>query len=191
VKSGTDALASQAQPSQWPGLMRDLRAWAVVVALAAGSLVGCGSSSGGPGSSSLADSEDAGGTTGGIPFPSTGNQYVDARRCPGCHQGADPQTTGFMSGATAPVPGNFGTGVALYGPNLTPDPATGIGNWNDDEITTAILSGIDNQGERLCPQMSHFPDMQPAEVASILGYLHSLKPVSNAAPASHCPPLKP
>ena len=73
----------------------------------------------------------------------------------------------------------------------SPRSTTGIGNWTDDEITTAILSGVDNMGERLCPQMAHFPDMQPPEVTSILGYLHSLTPVMNTAPASHCPPLKP
>ncbi len=154
--------------------------------------IGCGAGSGSSGTSSMgsADNADAGGTTGGIAFPPTGNQYVDARRCPGCHQSADPQTTGFMAGAPDPVPGTFGPGVTLYGPNLTPDPTTGLGNWNDDQIATAIRSGIDNQGERLCPQMAHFPDMGDAEMTSILGYLHSLKPVMHATSPSHCPPLK-
>jgi hypothetical protein len=124
-------------------------------------------------------------------FPPTGNAYVDARRCPACHQTQDPQTTGFMSGTTAAIPGDFGPGVELYGPNLTPDPTTGIGGWNDDQITNAILNGIDNQGERLCPQMGHFPDMQTAELTSILGYLHSLAPVVHQSVPSHCPPLKP
>jgi hypothetical protein len=124
-------------------------------------------------------------------FPPTGNSYVDARRCPACHQTQDPQTTGFMSGTTSPIPGDFGPGVSLYGANLTPDPMTGIGSWTDDEITTAILYGIDNQGMRLCPQMGHFPDMQPTEVTSILGYLHSLAPVVHPSVPSHCPPLKP
>jgi hypothetical protein len=95
-----------------------------------------------------------------------------------------------MSGALSAIPGDFGAGVHLFGPNLTPDPTTGIGNWSDDQISTAILSGIDNMGERLCPQMAHFPDMQPPEVTSILGYLHSLAPVVHQATPSVCPPLK-
>ncbi len=171
--------------------MRDLRSWAIAATVAVGTLIGCGSSSGGPDGPSSSNDSPEGGTVGGIAFPPTGNQYVDARGCPGCHQGPDPQSTGFMSGAIDPIPGNWGTGVELYGPNLTPDPTTGVGNWNDDELTTAILSGIDNMGERLCPQMQHFPDMQMPELQSILGYLHSLKPVMNLAPSSHCPPLKP
>lgn len=154
-------------------------------------VAGCGSSSGGLASSSDDGGAGEGGTPAGVSFPPTGNQYVDARRCPACHQGTDPRSTGFMSGAVDPIPGDFGPGVSLYGPNLTPDMTTGIGAWTDDEVSTAILSGIDNMGERLCPQMQHFPDMQMPELTSILGYLHSLQPVSHQAPASHCPPLKP
>jgi len=159
-----------------------LRAAGVLSALA---LVACSSSSGGP-SSPGSDMP----TTGGVSFPPTGNQYVDARRCPACHQGSAPQQTGFMSGALTPVMGSFPTGVVLYGPNLTPDMTTGIGGWTDEQITNAILNGIDNQGERLCPEMGHFPDMQPDEVTSIIGYLHSLTPVSHKANPSICPPLK-
>ncbi|HEY8091415.1 MAG TPA: hypothetical protein VIF09_26305, partial [Polyangiaceae bacterium] len=86
---------------------------------------------------------------------------------------------------------DFGQGVTLYGANLTPDPNTGIGNWDDAQITNAIMNGIDYQGERLCPQMQHFPDMQQDELTSILGYLHGLTAVQHQPPASHCPPLKP
>ena len=129
-------------------------------------------------------------TTGGVSFPSTGNQYVDQRRCPACHQGPDPQSTGFMSGAITPVQGTFPTGVELYGPNLTPDMNTGIGAWTDSQIQNAILNGIDNQGERLCPEMGHFPDMGQDEVNSIIAWLHTLTPVSHKANPSICPPLK-
>jgi len=157
-----------------------LRAAGVLTAM---TLVACSSSSdGAPSSTDMS-------TTGGVSFPSTGNQYVDARKCPACHQGPNPQQTGFMSGAITPVSGQP-MGVVLYGPNLTPDMTTGIGGWTDEQITNAILNGIDNQGERLCPEMGHFPDMQQDEVNSILGYLHSLKPVMNQPPESICPPLK-
>ena len=147
-------------------------------------LLACSSSSG----SSSPDGEYE--LEGGVAFPSTGNQYVDTRGCPACHQGSDPQSTGFMSGALQPVQGNFGAGVVLYGPNLTPDMTTGIGSWTDDEIATAITMGIDNQGERLCPQMQHYPDMQMTELQSIIGYLRGLKPVSHQTTPSKCPPLK-
>jgi hypothetical protein len=143
------------------------------------------------------DDEDSGSDAGSgmvlddAGFPPTGNAYVDARRCPACHQTQDPATTGFMSGATSPVPGDFGPGVELYGPNLTPDPTTGIGTWTDDQLSDAILNGIDNQGERLCPQMGHFPSMGTTELTSIIGYLRMLPPVVHQSVPSHCPPLKP
>ena len=161
-----------------------LRAAGVLTAMA---LVACSSSSGGVPSSGSNDMP----TSGGVNFPSTGNQYVDARRCPACHQGPNPQQTGFMSGALTPVQGQWPMGVTLYGPNLTPDMTTGIGAWTDEQITNAILNGIDNQGERLCPEMGHFPSMGQDEVTSIIGYLHSLKPVVHQVQTSSCPPLKP
>jgi hypothetical protein len=162
---------------------------------------GCGSGSNGGTAGAGGSTDDTSGgddagdsgavmEDGGISFPPTGNQYVDARRCPACHQGPDPQSTGEMSGAISPIPGNFGTGVSLYGPNLTPDTATGIGSWTDDQISNAILNGIDNQGERLCPQMSHFPDMQQTELTSIIAFLRALPAVSHDTTASVCPPLK-
>lgn len=152
----------------------------------------CSSSDPGPGSRGGSSSGDQMTTSGGVDFPPTGNMYVDTRRCPACHQSTTPQADGFMSGARQPIMApNFPASVVLYGPNLTPDMMTGIGAWTDDQITTAIRNGVDNQGERLCPEMQHFPDMADDELNSILGYLHSLKPVSNQVPVSHCPPLKP
>jgi hypothetical protein len=160
----------------------------VAVLLAATVLGGCGSNQGVPASGDDGGPQMVGGDQS---FPSTGNQYVDQRRCPACHQSSNPQVDGFMAGTSQPIAGDFGQGVTLYGPNLTPDPDTGIGNWSDDQIENAILDGIDAQGERLCPEMGHFPDMQPDELTSIVGYLHSLAPVSHQVHTSSCPPLKP
>jgi len=160
---------------------------AVVAAL----LGACGSGSQG-GTIPGASGDDSTMTGGTQSFPSTGNQYVDQRRCPACHQSANPSQDGFMAGTADPIPGNWGsTGIKLYGPNLTPDPTTGIGAWDDAQIANAIMNGIDNQGERLCPEMQHFPGMQPDELNSILGYLHSLPPVQHPVQTSSCPPLKP
>jgi hypothetical protein len=159
----------------------------VVVLVTIAAVCGCGSGStdgGGPGSSTTM-------TGGDQNFPSTGNSYVDARRCPACHQSQNPQQDGFMAGTSQPITGSWGNGINLYGPNLTPDPNTGIGNWDDDQITNAIMNGVDAQGERLCPEMQHFPDMQQDELQSILGYLHSLAPVVHQVQVSSCPPLKP
>jgi hypothetical protein len=153
-------------------------------------LAGCGSgadSSGLLGGDGGADAMAAGFAS----FPPTGNAYVDARRCPACHQSQNPQHDGFMAGTDQPLPGDFGAGVTLYGPNLTPDPTTGIGNWDDAQIANAILNGIDATGERLCPQMQHFAGMPQDELSSITAWLHTLQPVVHQVKTSSCPPLKP
>jgi hypothetical protein len=161
-----------------------------IVAVAAVLLGACGSGS--QGADSLGDDGGANMIGADQSFPPTGNQYVDARRCPACHQSQNPQQDGFMAGTSEPISGDFGsTSIKLYGPNLTPDPTTGIGSWDDQQITNAIMNGIDAQGERLCPEMQHFPGMQPDELGSILGYLHSLEPVAHQVQTSSCPPLKP
>ena len=111
-----------------------------------------------------------------------GSAYVQSRQCGNCH-------TSDLSGSSSPLPG-YPNGVALYAPNLTPDMDTGIGAWNDDELRLAIRSGIDNQGEVLCPQMKHYKDMGDDELNAIIAYLHSIPAVSKQIPGSICPPLK-
>jgi hypothetical protein len=133
---------------------------------------------------------DAGMGGGNASFPPTGNAYVDARRCPACHESPNPATDGVMAGAPAPLPG-FASNIKLYGPNLTPDNDTGIGAWTDDQLANAIRNGIDDQGERLCPQMQHFADMPDAEMQSIISFLRALPAVHNVVTRSTCPPLKP
>ena len=45
-----------------------------------------------------------------------------------------------------------GLGV-FVGPNLTPDKETGLGNWTDDQIISAITGWITPEGRRLAPIM--------------------------------------
>ena len=43
----------------------------------------------------------------------------------------------------------------LIGPNITPDPQTGIGAWTDDEFVNALENGTGRDGERLYPAMPY------------------------------------
>jgi hypothetical protein len=74
----------------------------------------------------------------------------------------------------------------VYPPNLTGDPATGLGCWTDQQIETAILDGLDNTNSPLCPPMPHFGDagVDAAGAASLVQYLRSLPVVSNNVPNS-------
>jgi mono/diheme cytochrome c family protein len=127
---------------------------------------------------------------------SKGGEAVVKRKCVICH-GMN------MAGAVAPLPLTgitTDTRVELYPPNLTPDPATGIGDgtstdpntksYTDDLLARAIRNGIDNDDLELCPQMKHFADMTDFEVYSIVKYLRSIPPVKQKVLRSVCPPLK-
>jgi hypothetical protein len=95
-----------------------------------------------------------------------------------------------MAGQLTPIPYPQDPRVKLYPPNLTPDSATGIGTWTDDQIANAVRNGQDNTGLELCPEMQHFATMNDYETYSIVKYLRSIPAVSQVVPGSICPPLK-
>ncbi len=76
-----------------------------------------------------------------------------------------------------------GLGV-FYGPNLTPDPETGLGNWSQAEIVTAIQTGARPDGRVLAPIMPWpgLANLTAEDAAAIAAYLKSLAPVKNKVP---------
>ncbi|MBX3260278.1 MAG: cytochrome c [Labilithrix sp.] len=115
-----------------------------------------------------------------------GAQAVVKRRCVDCH-GRD------LSGSLTKLPGVAdtiqGEPVELYPPNLTND-ETGIGTWSDEALAVAIRSGIDEESQALCPQMTHYSQMSDFEVYSIVKYLRDIPKVRKNVPRSVCPPTK-
>lgn len=80
----------------------------------------------------------------------------------------------------------------LAAPNLTPDPATGLGDWTDGEIVRAIREGVDREGNALFPIMpyTHLRSMSDEDAAAIVTYLRTVPPQDYAAPErSLNPPL--
>ena len=108
--------------------------------------------------------------------------------CFECHSERDFSKPGW------PIPaGRVGSGRILWGegtanqiiaPNITPDVATGIGDWSDEEIATAIKDGIGKNGRLLNPEMPsrYFRSLSDDEVHSIVLYLRSIPPVRNQLP---------
>ncbi len=69
--------------------------------------------------------------------------------------------------------------------NLTPDTATGIGAWTDEELRNAITRGVGRQGERFLPMFmpwTAFANMSETDFSAVVAYLRSLKPVNNRIP---------
>ena len=116
------------------------------------------------------------------PTAALGKIAVVQRDCAMCHQSPDPDD-GTLSGQSTPVPG-----TQTYGANLTPDPDTGMDAWDAGTIASAVLGGIDDQGQQLCLAMPRFATkgMSTNEALSIAAYLQSLTAVWHAVPASNC-----
>lgn len=91
-------------------------------------------------------------------------------------------------------------GVAVT-PNITPDTRTGIGSWSDGEIVRAIREGKRRDGRTLGPPMPYFlyRKISDTDVAAIVAYLRTVKPVENVVersrytitlPSSYGPPVR-
>lgn len=68
-------------------------------------------------------------------------------------------------------------GKRLFGPNLTPDKETGIGNFSLQDFTAAVREGIAPSGRKLSPPMGKFKTLSDKQVNAIYTYLQSWKPV--------------
>jgi hypothetical protein len=109
-----------------------------------------------------------------------GRALVAEEKCQKCH---GETMGGNKNGVQGPG------GAEAYPPNLTNDPATGLGCWTDDEIANAILNGLDDQGGPLCPPMPVFSldaGVDAAGAAAIVAYLRSLPAAVNQVPDTEC-----
>jgi len=111
--------------------------------------------------------------------------------CIDCHSKRDftkysgPVTPGSEGGGGMLFGPKFGLPGMVYGKNITSDSATGIGTWTDDEILRAMTQGISKNGDTLFPIMPYpnFNRMAKSDLLSIIAYIRTLKPISNAVPA--------
>ena len=73
-----------------------------------------------------------------------------------------------------------------YPSNITPDVATGIGAWSDEEVVRAIRDGISRDGRVMGPPMPFalYRGLGDDDVRAMVAYLRTVPAVSNAVPAS-------
>jgi mono/diheme cytochrome c family protein len=72
-------------------------------------------------------------------------------------------------------------------PNITPDKATGIGDWTEDQIVTYLGTGNRRDGdvagglmgENIQGTLAGYKDMTPADLRAIAQYLKSIPAVRN------------
>jgi mono/diheme cytochrome c family protein len=112
-----------------------------------------------------------------------GRYLVIIAGCSDCHTpgalvGA-PDMKRYLGGSN--VGFSIPTQGVFVGQNLTPDKETGLGNWTDEQIVTAIRKGKRPDGSELSGVMpyaalSHLTD---EDASAIVAFLRSLPPVSN------------
>jgi mono/diheme cytochrome c family protein len=70
---------------------------------------------------------------------------------------------------------------ALYSTNITPDKATGIGNYTDAQFLAAVHRGVRQDGANLYPAMPYtsYTYMTDADALAIKAYLFSLPPIDS------------
>ena len=148
-----------------------LRGMATVAAVLTATMLGCG-----------ARADDA---------VARGKYLVGIMGCGDCH------TPGYFLGKPDFAHALSGSDVGFeipglgihWGPNLTPDPQTGLGTWTEAEVITAFTRGVRPDGRRLIPTMPYgdFAALTPEDAHAIAAYLRSLPPVVHAV----TPPTKP
>jgi hypothetical protein len=113
-----------------------------------------------------------------------GRYLVSVIGCYHCHSRkvlalnyAEPEKTkGYLQGG---IKLKNPEGKRLFGPNLTPDKETGIGNFSRDDFAKAIEEGITPSRRKLSPPMGRFVHLTTQQVDALYAYLTSLKPVDH------------
>jgi mono/diheme cytochrome c family protein len=103
-----------------------------------------------------------------------GEYIFTAAGCHGCH--TDEKRGGKPLAGGRPLETPFGTYVS---PNITPDKATGIGAWSDEEFRKALRKGVAADGANLFPVFPYtsYTGMSDADIDSLRAYLATREPV--------------
>jgi mono/diheme cytochrome c family protein len=112
-----------------------------------------------------------------------GKYLVSINGCTDCHTPGHflgkEDATKYLGGSDVGF-GIPGLGV-FVGPNLTPDKATGLGNWTTAQIVAALTTGKTPEGRILAPSMPwrEYANLTAADAQAIAAYLKSLPPVQH------------
>jgi cytochrome c553 len=90
------------------------------------------------------------------------------------------RTDAFMGGGNRYVDGMG----AIWIPNISADPDTGIGRWKDDEVLRALRDGIAPDGHFLIPVMPFgaYQHLSDDDARAVVAYLRTVPPYRQAKP---------
>jgi mono/diheme cytochrome c family protein len=112
--------------------------------------------------------------------PERGRLVFAAGDCSSCH--ASPgQSDRLRLGGGLALASPFGT---LRVPNISPDPADGIGTWHTIDLANALLSGVAPDRQHYYPALPYpsYVHMNVDDVRDLMAYLRTLQPVPGRAP---------
>jgi mono/diheme cytochrome c family protein len=111
-----------------------------------------------------------------------------ASMCAGCHTPRSPNTGKYdmtrpLAGGAFPFPEE---GFSTTGSNLTPDAATGIGNWTEEQFMTAMRTGLRPDSTVMLPFMPWpvYARWSQEDLRAVWLYLRSLEPIAHQVPSS-------
>jgi mono/diheme cytochrome c family protein len=101
-----------------------------------------------------------------------GQYLARAADCVSCHTAANGKP--YAGGDELKTP--FGS---IYGPNITPDPKTGIGTWTKTDFERALRLGVGKDGKDLYPAMPYqnYTLLTDADIDALWAFERSLPPV--------------
>jgi len=103
-----------------------------------------------------------------------GAYLTTAAGCADCHTDSKNGGRPYAGGRALATP--FGT---FYGPNITPDPDTGIGRWSDTQFLRALREGVRPDGSNYYPVFPYpsFTNITDDDVRAIKAYLFAQQAV--------------
>lgn len=110
-----------------------------------------------------------------------GEYVAQAGGCLGCHTLEKEGSTPYAGGRALKTP--FGT---FYGPNITPHPQAGIGQWTETNFIRAMRQGRRPDGANYFPAFPYpsFTGINDGDLRDLWAYLRALPP-SNRASQPH------
>ena len=109
------------------------------------------------------------------PNLANGLTTFNAGGCSSCHAvPGQPDRTKLGGGLAIPSP--FGT---FYAPNISPDPADGIGRWSETDFVRAVTQGISPAGYHYFPAFPYpsYAHAKADDIRDLFAYLKTLEPV--------------
>ena len=110
------------------------------------------------------------------PSLANGLTTFNAAGCSSCHA-VPGQPDRLRLGGGLAIPSPFGT---FYAPNISPDPADGIGRWTEAEFVRAVTEGVSPAGYHYFPAFPYtsYQHAMKADIRDLFAYLKTLAPVS-------------